>query len=111
MKDVSPSQKTFSLHGIPEHLLAGVDPCLTSIWIWYGGLHPERLITMKQEMNVTNICHLSVGKGNGWSGEGCWFGAGIMFVGFIWEGAVNICQFPMSDNENTRPALTDKIKK
>jgi len=26
---------------------------------------------------------LSVGRGKGWSGEGCWFGAGIIFVGFI----------------------------
>ena len=32
--------KTFSLHGIPEHLLAGVDPGLTSVWIWNGRLHP-----------------------------------------------------------------------
>ena len=34
--------------------------------------------------------HLSVGRGKGWSGEGCWFGAGIIFVGFIWRGAANI---------------------
>ena len=65
---------------------------------------------------VPIFCHLSVGKGKGWSGEGCWFGAGIMFVGFICEGAVNICQFPMSTNENTsyletRTAPTDEIKK
>ena len=36
MKDVSPSQKTFSLHGIPEHLLAGVDPSLTSVRVGDG---------------------------------------------------------------------------
>ena len=40
--------------------------------------------------------HLSVGRGKGWSGEGCWFGAGIIFVGFIWRGAVG-----MSSNEDT----------
>ena len=75
MKDVSPSQKTFSLHGIPEHLLAGVDPCLTSIWIWYGGLHPAWLIMMKPEMNGCQFLlppFCGQGEGLVWGGLLVW---------------------------------------
>ena len=43
----------------------------------------------KQDLELCFESHLSVGRGKGWSGEGCWFGAGIIFVGFIWTGEMS----------------------
>ena len=81
-----------SLHGVPKHLLAGVHPGLA--WSTKSGISRNRKTTRAEKQHyklyrpvagfgILDFC-LSVGKGKGWSGEGSWFGAGIMFVGSTW---------------------------
>ena len=68
--------KTFSLHGIPEHLLAGVDPGFTSVWIWYGRLYPECQVYVERSKNrvllVSKPPFRGQGEGLVWGGLLVW---------------------------------------
>ena len=44
-----------------------------------------QVYTCLPTFGILDFC-LSVGKANGWSGEGLWFGGGIMFKGSISAG-------------------------
>ena len=45
----------------------------------------QNLHLLLRTFGILDFC-LSVGKANGWSGEGLWFGGGIMFKGSISAG-------------------------
>ena len=91
-------KNTFSLHGIPEHLLAWVDPGLTGVWIGYGRLHPAWLI-IKYECSAVGVA-LSSFTTVSWQNERvpnllppfCGQGKGLVWGGLLVWGRHHVCR-------------------